>query len=85
MTKRSNSILNFSLLIWLLVGHNHSFGHNEISTSVSFRLDKLTTLLLTNLPLICPFKANASLPSSFKWLSEWLQPANFVYPKLPYH
>ena len=71
----------------MVVGRNkfQSFGHNEISTSVSFRLDKLITFILTNLPLICPFKANASLLSSFKWLSEWSQPVYYVYPKLPHH
>ena len=74
----SSSILSFALLIWLLVGTNFNpLDNNEISALVSFHLDKLTTFLLTNLPLIHPFKVNKSLPSSLKWLSEWSQLVTF--------
>ena len=45
----SSSILSFPLLIWLLVGTNFNpWDNNEISALVSFCLDKLTTLLLTD-------------------------------------
>ena len=46
----SSSILSFALLIWLLVGTNFNpLYNNEISALVSFRLDKLTAFLQTNL------------------------------------
>ena len=63
----SSSILSFALLICLLVGINFNLlDNNQILVLVSFRLDKLATFLVTNLPLIRPFKANTSVPSSLK-------------------
>ena len=80
-----SSVLSFPLLIWLLVETNlNLLDNNEISVLVSFRSDKLTTFLLTNLPLIHPFKVNASLPS-FKWLSEWSQPVTLCIFKTSSH
>ena len=51
----SSSILSFALYIWLLTGTNFNpLDNNEVSTLVRLSLEKLTTFLLTNLPLISP-------------------------------
>ena len=53
----SSSNWSFAFLTWMLVGTIFSpLDNNEISSLFSFRLEKLTTFLLTKLPLIRLFK-----------------------------
>ena len=57
LSKASNSILTLALYILLHVGAKLSpFDNKEIFTSLRFRLDKLATFLITNLPLTCSLK-----------------------------
>ena len=81
----SSSFLSFPFLIWLLVRtYFNSLDNNQVSALVTFRLNKLTTFLLKNLPLIHPLKAI----TSFLHLNSFVNPHNqlrFVYPRLPRH
>ena len=66
LPKASNSILTLGLYISLHAETKWSlFDNKEISASLRFRLDKLTTFLITNLPFNLFPKSTAWLPFSF--------------------
>ena len=66
LSKASNSILTLALYILLHVGAKLSpFDNKEIFTSLRFRLDKLATFLITNLPFNLFSKSTAWLPFVF--------------------